>query len=188
MSPANIRASILSGSLDSVDLVVVKCVPPTFSSTISSIVSTRQHNQMCLYEVFVAAENMLSAHDALKKFSIGPTQVSVRWFQSQSHCPTLVWLSRFLSGMNPMIRSRNCTLQQSSVNCRDRCVHRELHCKIFQQVCMSFICMFVVLYYNNGWLSADTLQAVDLGLTFGQTDRSAAGHELRHKACRSVAG
>jgi hypothetical protein len=32
------------------------------------------------------------------------------------------------------------------------------------------------------------LQAVDLGLTLGQTDRSAAGHELRHKACRSVAG
>ncbi len=53
---------------------------------------------------------------------------------------------------------------------------------------MSFICMFVVLHYNSGWLSADTLQAVDLGLTLGQTDRSAAGHELRHKACRSVAG
>ena len=94
----------------------------------------------------------------------------------------------FLSGMNPMISSRNCTLQQSSVNCRDQCVHREFHCKIFRQVCMSFICMFVVLYYNSGWLSADTLQAVDLGLTLGQTDRSAAGHELRHKACRSVAG
>jgi len=30
---------------------------------------------------------------------------------------------------------------------------------------MSFICMFVVLHYNSGWLSADTLQAVDLGLT-----------------------
>jgi len=38
--------------------------------------------------------------------------------------------------------------------------------------------MFVVLHYNSGWLSADTLQAVDLGLTLGQTDRivSAAGH------------
>ena len=47
--------------------------------------------------------------------------------------------------------------------------------------------MFVVLQYNSGWLSADTLQAVDMGLTLRQTDRSAAGHELRHKACRSVA-
>ena len=33
--------------------------------------------------------------------------------------------SNFLSGMNPMISSRNCTIQQSSVNCRDQCVHRE---------------------------------------------------------------
>ena len=79
----------------------------------------------------------------------------------------------FLNGMNPMISSRNCTLQQSSVDCRDQCVHRECHCKIYRQVCMSFICMFVVLHYNSGWLSADTLQAVDLGLTLSQTDRSA---------------
>ncbi len=48
--------------------------------------------------------------------------------------------------------------------------------------------MFKVLHYNSGWLSADLLQAVDLGLTLGQADRSTAGHELRHKACRSVAG
>ena len=47
--------------------------------------------------------------------------------------------------------------------------------------------MFKVLHYNSGWLSADLLQAVDLGLTLGQADRSTAGHELRHKACRSVA-
>ena len=73
-----------------------------------------------------------------------------------------------------MISSRNCTLQQSSVNCRDQCVHRECHCKIYRQVCMSFICMFVVLHYNSGWLSADTLQAVDLGLTLSQTDRMMA--------------
>ena len=43
--------------------------------------------------------------------------------------------ARFLSGMNPMISSRNCTFQSSSVNCRDQCVHQEYHCKIFQQVC-----------------------------------------------------
>ncbi len=70
-------------------------------------------------------------------------------------------LEAFLSGMNPMISSRNCTLQQSSVNRRDQCVHRECHCKICRQVCMSFICMSGVLHYNSGWLSADTLQAVD---------------------------
>ena len=28
----------------------------------------------------------------------------------------------FLAGMNPMTNSRNCTCQQSSVNCRDQCV------------------------------------------------------------------
>ena len=66
MSPANIRASILSGSLDSVDLVGVKCVPPTFSSTISSITFTRQHNGIYLCEVVAAAENTPSAHDALR--------------------------------------------------------------------------------------------------------------------------
>jgi len=32
----------------------------------------------------------------------------------------------FLSGMNPMISSRNCTLQQSSVNCRDQCVRMKV--------------------------------------------------------------
>ena len=37
--------------------------------------------------------------------------------------------------MNPMISSRNCTFQQSSVNCRDQCVDKEYHCKLFQQVC-----------------------------------------------------
>ncbi len=36
----------------------------------------------------------------------------------------------FLSGMNPMTNSRNCILQQSSVNCRDQCVHRECHCQM----------------------------------------------------------
>jgi len=30
--------------------------------------------------------------------------------------------SNFLSGLNPMTNSRNCTCQQSSVNCRDQCV------------------------------------------------------------------
>ena len=79
----------------------------------------------------------------------------------QSHMPISIG---FLSGMNPMISSRNCTPQQSSVNCRDQCVHRECHCKIYRQVRMSFICMFKVLHYNSGWLSADLLQAVDLGL------------------------
>ena len=47
----------------------------------------------------------------------------------QMHCD--IWLvlyaQRFLSGMHLMISSRNCTLQQSSVNCRDQCVHRECH-------------------------------------------------------------
>ena len=37
-----------------------------------------------------------------------------------------------LSGMNPMTSSRNCTLQQSSVNCRDQCLHRECHCKMYR--------------------------------------------------------
>ena len=34
----------------------------------------------------------------------------------------LAFPARFLSGMNPMTNSRNCTCQQSSVNCRDQCV------------------------------------------------------------------
>ncbi len=36
----------------------------------------------------------------------------------------IIWLChiRFLSGMDPMISSQNCTLQQSSVNCRNQCV------------------------------------------------------------------
>ena len=33
---------------------------------------------------------------------------------------------RFLTGMNPMISSRNCTLQQSSVDCRDQCVRMKV--------------------------------------------------------------
>ncbi len=163
-------------SEDSVVVLVLAAAPPSSvskaCSSVASMPSSRTSN--------VSSNCCGTLHELVLPKEYGKAPVSKK-MNAQS-------VSSFLSGMNPMISSRNCTLQQSSVNCRDQCVHRESHCKIFRQVCMSFICMFVVLYYNSGWLSADTLQAVDLGLTLGQTDRSAAGHELRHKACRSVAG
>ncbi len=57
------------------------------------------------------------------------SQLYVKPSVQQQHARTDARMS-FLSGMNPMISSRNCTLQQSSVNCRDQCVHRECHCKM----------------------------------------------------------
>ena len=67
-------------------------------------------------------------------------------------CPRI--MLGFLSGMNPMISSRNCTIQQSSVNCRDQCVHRECHCEICRQVCMSFMCMSGIYCITTvaGWV------------------------------------
>ena len=47
------------------------------------------------------------------------------------YLPLQFW-EDFVSGMNPINNSRNCTLQQSSVNCRDWCVHRQCHCKMCQ--------------------------------------------------------
>lgn len=36
----------------------------------------------------------------------------------------LIFIEMLLSEMNPMISPRKCVLQQSSVNCREQCVHR----------------------------------------------------------------
>ena len=41
----------------------------------------------------------------------------------------------FLSDTYPMTSARNCTLQQSSVNCRDQCVRRKCH------ICHAFVTM-----------------------------------------------
>ena len=51
---------------------------------------------------------------------------------------------------DPMISSQNCTLQQTLVKRRDQCVHRECHCKIRWQACISFTCMSGVSMHT--WL------------------------------------
>ncbi len=68
MSPANIRASILSGSLDSVDLVVVKCVPPTFSSTMSSIFYSSLHGNRITY-IFARCLTALGSQRCYAQFN-----------------------------------------------------------------------------------------------------------------------
>ncbi len=80
----------------------------------------------------------------------------------------------FLSGMNPMISSRNCTLQQSSVNCRDQCVHREYHCKICRQGTLTL----------PDWETLRAVSFIAIGCATRATGRVAKIGVVKNTRCR----
>ncbi len=79
----------------------------------------------------------------------------------------------FLSGMNPMISSRNCILQQSSVTCWDQCVHRECHCKICRH--HSFCGVIGIAVVGKSFADMQAAPEEDLKHVFDVLDKSGEG-------------
>ena len=93
-------------------------------------------------------------------------------------------------GMNPMASSQNCTCQQSSVNCLDR---RNISVKQDAlHSCWAYdalLCMSEIVCYKSaeGEFAGCLLSVVSEAEARSRLAEIAAGHEFKHKACRSVA-